>query len=136
MVIARVVRRNADYRALKTARVHLQRTGWAQITNSAAKAMERGLSAMSVAAERLQGFSPSSVCIVGAIRYVRRKMPLIFSNARKGYSLPIEIISGNEEAPDFYGRRDMRSRKRPQADDRYRRRVNETVVAKASNRAG
>ncbi|QUI98205.1 hypothetical protein KCP74_12660 [Salmonella enterica subsp. enterica] len=32
------------------------------------------------------------------IRYARRKMPLIFSNARKCHSHPIEIISGNEEA--------------------------------------
>lgn len=61
--------------------------------------MERGLSCLSLFAERLQGFSPSSVCIVGThtLRQAQNAADFL-KRAEKVIPYPIEIISGNEEA--------------------------------------
>lgn len=63
------------------------------------EAMERGLNCLSLFAERLQGFSPSSVCIVGT-HTLRQALnaPEFLKRAEKVIPYPIEIISGNEEA--------------------------------------
>ena len=63
------------------------------------EAMERGLNCLSLFAERLQGFSPSSVCIVGT-HTLRKALnaPEFLKRAEKVIPYPIEIISGNEEA--------------------------------------
>lgn len=63
------------------------------------EAMERGLNCLSLFAERLQGFPPSSVCIVGthSLRQAQNAAEFL-KRAEKVIPYPIEIISGNEEA--------------------------------------
>jgi exopolyphosphatase/guanosine-5'-triphosphate,3'-diphosphate pyrophosphatase len=63
------------------------------------EAMERGLACLSLFAERLQGFDPSSVCIVGT-HTLRQALnaPEFLKRAEKVIPYPIEIIAGNEEA--------------------------------------
>ena len=58
------------------------------------EAMERGLNCLSLFAERLQGFSPSSVCIVGT-HTLRQALnaPEFLKRAEKVIPYPIEIIS-------------------------------------------
>ena len=60
---------------------------------------ERAALALSLFAERLQGFSPSSVCIVGThtLRQATNAAEFL-KRAEKVIPYPIEIISGNEEA--------------------------------------
>ena len=67
------------------------------------EAMERGLNCLSLFAERLQGFSPSSVCIVGT-HTLRQALnaPEFLKRAEKVIPYPIEIISGNEEASPIF----------------------------------
>ena len=61
--------------------------------------MYRAATAVKLFAERLQGFSPSSVCIVGT-HTLRQALnaPEFLKRAEKVIPYPIEIISGNEEA--------------------------------------
>ncbi len=99
--------RNIDYRIevatpildprLKQ-RVHLA-DGLGADNKLSEEAMERGLSCLSLFAERLQGFSPSSVCIVGThtLRQAQNAADFL-KRAEKVIPYPIEIISGNEEA--------------------------------------
>ncbi|HAZ54625.1 MAG TPA: exopolyphosphatase, partial [Franconibacter helveticus] len=63
------------------------------------EAMERGLACLSLFAERLQGFSPANVCIVGThtLRQATNA-PEFLKRAEQVIPYPIEIISGNEEA--------------------------------------
>lgn len=63
------------------------------------EAIARGLNCLSLFAERLQGFSPSSVCIVGThtLRQAANAAEFL-KRAEKVIPYPIEIISGNEEA--------------------------------------
>ncbi|MWL50438.1 exopolyphosphatase, partial [Escherichia coli] len=63
------------------------------------EAMTRGLNCLSLFAERLQGFSPASVCIVGThtLRQALNATDFL-KRAEKVIPYPIEIISGNEEA--------------------------------------
>ena len=64
MVIARVVDGAMQIIGRLKQRVHLA-DGLDENNMLSEEAMERGLSCLSLFAERLQGFSPSSVCIVG-----------------------------------------------------------------------
>lgn len=79
-------------------RVHLA-DGLDERSMLSEEAMERGLNCLSLFAERLQGFSPSSVCIVGT-HTLRQALnaPEFLKRAEKVIPYPIEIISGNEEA--------------------------------------
>ncbi|SUH35831.1 exopolyphosphatase [Salmonella enterica subsp. enterica] len=79
-------------------RVHLA-DGLGADNKLSEEAMERGLSCLSLFAERLQGFSPSSVCIVGThtLRQAQNAADFL-KRAEKVIPYPIEIISGNEEA--------------------------------------
>lgn len=61
--------------------------------------MERGLACLALFAERLQGFSPENVCIVGthSLR-VATNVKQFLQRAKEIIPYPIEIISGQEEA--------------------------------------
>lgn len=82
MVIARVVNGAMQIIGHLKQRVHLA-NGLGENNKLSEEAMEQGLNCLSLFAERLQGFSPSSVCIVAPTRYAKHKMLLIFSNVRK-----------------------------------------------------
>ncbi|STT05692.1 exopolyphosphatase [Klebsiella pneumoniae] len=82
MVIARVVDGAMQIIGRLKQRVHLA-DGLDENSVLSEEAMTRGLNCLSLFAERLQGFSPSSVCIVGRIRCVRRPTRRSFLNARK-----------------------------------------------------
>ncbi|EBH5028709.1 exopolyphosphatase [Salmonella enterica] len=98
MVIARVVDGAMQIIGRLKQRVHLA-DGLGADNKLSEEAMERGLSCLSLFAERLQGFSPSSVCIVGThtLRQAQNAADFL-KRAEKVIPYPIEIISGNEEA--------------------------------------
>ena len=98
MVIARVVDGAMQIIGRLKQRVHLA-DGLGPDNRLSEEAMERGLSCLSLFAERLQGFSPSSVCIVGThtLRQALNATDFL-KRAEKVIPYPIEIISGNEEA--------------------------------------
>jgi exopolyphosphatase len=98
MVIARVVDGAMQIIGRLKQRVHLA-DGLDENNMLSEEAMERGLSCLSLFAERLQGFSASSVCIVGthSLRQAANATEFL-TRAEKVIPYPIEIISGNEEA--------------------------------------
>ena len=98
MVIARVVDGAMQIIGRLKQRVHLA-DGLDENNMLSEEAMERGLSCLSLFAERLQGFAPSSVCIVGThtLRQAANATEFL-TRAEKVIPYPIEIISGNEEA--------------------------------------
>ncbi|ADO47536.1 exopolyphosphatase [[Enterobacter] lignolyticus] len=98
MVIARVVDGAMQIIGRLKQRVHLA-DGLDENNMLSEEAMERGLSCLSLFAERLQGFSASSVCIVGThtLRQALNAQEFL-KRAEKIIPYPIEIISGNEEA--------------------------------------
>ena len=98
MVIARVVDGAMQIIGRLKQRVHLA-DGLDANSVLDEDAMERGLSCLSLFAERLQGFEPSSVCIVGThtLRQARNAAEFL-KRAEQVIPYPIEIISGNEEA--------------------------------------
>jgi len=98
MVIAREVDGAMQIIGRLKQRVHLA-DGLDDQNMLSEEAMERGLACLSLFAERLQGFSASSVCIVGT-HTLRQALnaPDFLKRAEKVIPYPIEIISGNEEA--------------------------------------
>ncbi|XPE23367.1 hypothetical protein ACNKHM_20865 [Shigella sonnei] len=62
------------------------------------EAMTRGLNCLSLFAERLQGFSCQRLYSWYPYAASGAEMPLTFETRGKVHSLPIPIISGNEEA--------------------------------------
>ena len=98
MVIARVVDGAMQIIGRLKQRVHLA-DGLDADSMLSEEAMERGLNCLSLFAERLQGFEPSSVCIVGThtLRQARNAAEFL-KRAEQVIPYPIEIISGNEEA--------------------------------------
>lgn len=98
MVIARVVDGAMQVLGRLKQRVHLA-DGLDHNNVLSEEAMQRGLNCLALFAERLQGFSPANVTIVGthtlreavnAEDFLRRAADVI--------PYPIEVISGNEEA--------------------------------------
>ena len=98
MVIARVVDGAMQIIGRLKQRVHLA-DGLDENSVLSEEAITRGLNCLSLFAERLQGFSPSSVCIVGThtLRQAANAADFL-KRAEKVIPYPIEIISGNEEA--------------------------------------
>ncbi|XTZ39456.1 exopolyphosphatase [Salmonella enterica] len=98
MVIARVVDGAMQIIGRLKQRVHLA-DGLDSNNMLSEEAIERGLNCLSLFAERLQGFDPSSVCIVGThtLRQAQNATEFL-KRAEKVIPYPIEIISGNEEA--------------------------------------
>lgn len=98
MVIARVVDGAMQIIGRLKQRVHLA-DGLDSNNMLSEEAMERGLNCLSLFAERLQGFDPSSVCIVGThtLRQAQNAAEFL-KRAEKVIPYPIEIIPGNEEA--------------------------------------
>lgn len=98
MVIARVVDGAMQILGRLKQRVHLADGLDAQGVLSE-EAMQRGLASLALFAERLQGFSPDNVCIVGthSLRQAVNAQTFL-SRAEAVIPFPIEIISGNEEA--------------------------------------
>lgn len=98
MVIARVVDGAMQIIGRLKQRVHLA-DGLDENSVLSEEAIARGLNCLSLFAERLQGFSPSSVCIVGThtLRQAANAAEFL-KRAEKVIPYPIEIISGNEEA--------------------------------------
>lgn len=98
MVIARVVDGAMQIIGRLKQRVHLA-DGLDNNNMLSEEAIERGLACLSLFAERLQGFDPSSVCIVGThtLRQALNATDFL-KRAEKVIPYPIEIISGNEEA--------------------------------------
>ncbi|KEA50183.1 MULTISPECIES: exopolyphosphatase [Mangrovibacter] len=98
MVIARVVDGAMQIIGRLKQRVHLA-DGLDDNSMLNEEAMERGLSCLALFAERLQGFSPDNVCIVGThtLRQARNATEFL-KRAEKVIPFPIEIIPGNEEA--------------------------------------
>jgi exopolyphosphatase/guanosine-5'-triphosphate,3'-diphosphate pyrophosphatase len=93
MVIARVVDGAMQIIGRLKQRVHLA-DGLDSNNMLSEEAMERGLACLSLFAERLQGFDPSSVCIVGT-HTLRQALnaPEFLKRAEKVIPYPIEIIS-------------------------------------------
>ncbi|MFW0767572.1 exopolyphosphatase [Trabulsiella odontotermitis] len=98
MVIARVVDGAMQIIGRLKQRVHLA-DGLDENNMLSEEAIERGLNCLSLFAERLQGFSASSVCIVGThtLRQAQNAAEFL-KRAEKVIPYPIEIIPGNEEA--------------------------------------
>lgn len=98
MVIARVVDGAMQIIGRLKQRVHLA-DGLDSNNMLSEEAMERGLACLSLFAERLQGFDPASVCIVGThtLRQASNATEFL-KRAEKVIPYPIEIIPGNEEA--------------------------------------
>ncbi|WLI75880.1 exopolyphosphatase [Kosakonia sp. H02] len=98
MVIARVVDGAMQIIGRLKQRVHLA-DGLDNNNMLSEEAIERGLACLSLFAERLQGFDPSSVCIVGThtLRQALNASEFL-KRAEKVIPYPIEIIPGNEEA--------------------------------------
>ncbi|VTN10795.1 Exopolyphosphatase [Raoultella terrigena] len=98
MVIARVVDGAMQIIGRLKQRVHLA-DGLDENSVLSEEAIARGLSCLSLFAERLQGFAPSSVCIVGThtLRQAANAAEFL-KRAEQVIPYPIEIISGNEEA--------------------------------------
>jgi len=98
MVIARVVDGAMQIIGRLKQRVHLA-DGLGPDGRLNEEAMERGLSCLALFAERLQGFNPDNVCIVGthSLREATNADEFL-QRAAQVIPYPIEIISGNEEA--------------------------------------
>ncbi|BDH44948.1 exopolyphosphatase [Salmonella enterica subsp. enterica serovar Choleraesuis] len=98
MVIARVVDGALQILGRLKQRVHLA-DGLSADNVLSEEAMERGLACLALFAERLQGFSPANVSIVGthSLRQAVNAQTFL-ARAEKVIPFPIEIISGNEEA--------------------------------------
>ena len=98
MVIARVVDGAMQIIGRLKQRVHLA-DGLDENSVLSEEAIERGLSCLSLFAERLQGFDPANVCIVGThtLRQATNAADFL-KRAEQVIPYPIEIISGNEEA--------------------------------------
>ena len=98
MVVARVVNGALQILSRLKQRVHLA-DGLDARNNLSDEAITRGLNCLALFAERLQGFSPQRVCIVGthALREAVNSEEFL-SRAAKVIPYPIEIISGHEEA--------------------------------------
>ncbi|MEN4870227.1 exopolyphosphatase [Kosakonia cowanii] len=98
MVIARVVDGAMQIIGRLKQRVHLA-DGLDSNNMLSEEAMERGIACLSLFAERLQGFDPASVCIVGThtLRQASNATEFL-KRAEKVIPYPIEIIPGNEEA--------------------------------------
>ncbi|SFN12332.1 exopolyphosphatase / guanosine-5'-triphosphate,3'-diphosphate pyrophosphatase [Izhakiella capsodis] len=98
MVIARVVDGAMQVLGKLKQRVHLA-DGLDADSNLSEEAMQRGLSCLALFAERLQGFTPAHVTIVGTHSLRQAKNADVFlQRAAKVIQFPIEVISGNEEA--------------------------------------
>ncbi|MDR0805781.1 MAG: exopolyphosphatase [Enterobacteriaceae bacterium] len=102
MVIARVVNGALQVLGRLKQRVHLA-DGLDKDNYLSEEAMERGLNCLALFAERLQGFSPDSVRIVGT-HTLRLAVngPEFLQRAKMIMPYPIEIISGQEEARLIY----------------------------------
>lgn len=98
MVVARVVNGAMQVLSRLKQRVHLA-DGLDADHRLSDEAMERGLSCLALFAERLQGFSPLRVMIVGthALREAVNAQTFL-DRAATVIPYPIEIISGHEEA--------------------------------------
>ncbi|MDU7648624.1 MAG: exopolyphosphatase [Klebsiella michiganensis] len=98
MVIARVVDGAMQIIGRLKQRVHLA-DGLDENSVLSEEAIARGLNCLSLFAERLQGFDPSSVCIVGThtLRQATNAAEFL-KRAEQVIPYPIEIIPGNEEA--------------------------------------
>ncbi|WP_265503646.1 exopolyphosphatase [Providencia heimbachae] len=98
MVIARIVNGALQVLTRLKKRVHLA-DGLSETNELSEEAMERGLACLALFAERLQGFSPENVCIVGthSLR-VATNVKDFLQRAKAIIPYPIEIISGQEEA--------------------------------------
>ncbi|MBS0849005.1 exopolyphosphatase [Citrobacter sp. JGM124] len=98
MVIARVVDGAMQIIGRLKQRVHLA-DGLGPDGLLDEEAMERGLACLALFAERLQGFNPDNVCIVGTHSLREATNAEVFlRRAEKVIPYPIEIIPGNEEA--------------------------------------
>ncbi|OON39003.1 exopolyphosphatase [Izhakiella australiensis] len=98
MVIARVVDGAMQVLGKLKQRVHLA-DGLDADNNLSEEAIQRGLSCLALFAERLQGFSPGNVTIVGTHSLRQAKNADVFlQRAAEVINFPIEVISGNEEA--------------------------------------
>lgn len=98
MVVARVVNGALQVLSRLKQRVHLA-DGLDANNVLSEEAIERGISCLALFAERLQGFSPLRVCIVGTHALREAVNAGVFlSRAAKVIPYPIEIISGHEEA--------------------------------------
>lgn len=98
MVIARVVDGAMQIIGRLKQRVHLA-DGLDADNLLSEEAMARGLECLELFAQRLQGFSPGNVCIVGThtLRQAANAQQFL-ARAEQVMPFPIEIISGNEEA--------------------------------------
>ncbi len=98
MVVARVVNGALQVLSRLKQRVHLA-DGLDAGNNLSDEAITRGLNCLALFAERLQGFPPQRVTIVGthALREAVNAEEFL-SRAAKVIPYPIEIISGHEEA--------------------------------------
>lgn len=98
MVVARVVNGALQVLSRLKQRVHLA-DGLDSNNVLSEEAMKRGLSCLALFAERLQGFSPDNVSIVGthALREAANAQTFL-RRAADIIPYPIEIISGHEEA--------------------------------------
>lgn len=98
MVIARVVNGALQVLGRLKQRVHLA-DGLDSNNMLSEEAIERGLACLALFAERLQGFSPDNVCIVGThtLRQAANAETFL-KRAAEVIPYPIEIISGQEEA--------------------------------------
>ncbi|MDU4347475.1 MAG: exopolyphosphatase, partial [Klebsiella michiganensis] len=95
MVIARVVDGAMQIIGRLKQRVHLA-DGLDENSVLSEEAIARGLNCLSLFAERLQGFDPSSVCIVGThtLRQATNAAEFL-KRAEQVIPYPIEIIPGN-----------------------------------------
>ncbi|AFJ47846.1 exopolyphosphatase [Shimwellia blattae] len=98
MVIARQVDGALQIIGRLKQRVHLA-DGLDQENLLSEEAIERGLACLALFAERLQGFDPASVSIIGThtLRQARNAAWFV-ARAQKVIPYPIEVVSGNEEA--------------------------------------
>ncbi|MDU7870595.1 MAG: exopolyphosphatase, partial [Pantoea sp.] len=98
MVIARVADGAMQVLGRLKQRVHLA-DGLDASNRLSEEAMERGLTCLALFAERLQGFSPSNVTIVGT-HTLRQAVnaETFLQRAAEVIPYPIEVISGHEEA--------------------------------------
>ncbi|QSP95859.1 exopolyphosphatase [Marinobacter salinisoli] len=102
MVVARVV--HGEIRTLEKMGEKVQLgAGLDEQNRLTPEAQERGLACLSRFAQRLQGFSPESVQIVGtnALRVARNADEFI-ARAEETLGFPVEIIAGREEARLIY----------------------------------
>ncbi|WP_455852761.1 exopolyphosphatase [Pantoea endophytica] len=98
MVIARVVDGALQVLGRLKQRVHLA-DGLDAHNRLSEEAIERGLSCLALFAERLQGFSPANVTIVGTHTLrIASNAEEFLQRAAEVIPYPIEVISGNEEA--------------------------------------